>query len=299
MTQHLISSASLNRDQIEELLASAKLFSEGSALNSRALNRVIGLWFLDASTRTRVGFEVAALRLGAKPFYIAQQKFTQRMSTEESFEDTLRVVSDYADLLCIRGAEDFTTRLSRASCPVLNCGNGDDEHPTQAITDLFTIQKLKGRIEGLRICIVGDLRHMRTAHSLVQGLLTFQNMHIDLVSPAALSLPKKYFIPYTTRGNAIVETEDFRGSVARADVVYMAGFAPQTPIGVFDDSQRLPFQLNEIVAVAIKPEAIILCPLPRIDEITPEVDLLPQASYFAQSKLGLFTRMAILEHFFD
>jgi len=293
--QHFLSSASFNRALIEELLASAKRFSEGSALNNRALNRVIGLWFLDASTRTRVGFEVASLRLGAKPFHISQKKFTQRMSVEESFEDTLRVLSDYADLLCIRGAEDFTKRLSTASCPVLNCGNGDDEHPSQAITDLFTIQELKGQIEGLCICIVGDLRHMRAAHSLARSLGAFPNIQIDLVSPSLLRMPEQYLGSHDR--SLIVQTDDFSQVIAQADVIYFAGFAPNTPVGVFDEATRSMYRLDTVIARKIKKDAIILCPLPRIDEILPVLDAMTQSAYFVQSKMGLFARMAILNRY--
>ncbi len=294
MNQHFLSASSLNRGQIEEFLASAKHFARGQAIRSRALNYIVGLWFQDSSTRTRIGFEVAALRLGLRTFHISQKKFTQNMSSEESFEDTLRVLSDYSDLLCIRGNADFTKKLSTSSCPVINCGNGEDEHPTQALTDLFTIQEKFSKIDGLRICIVGDLKHMRTAHSLVLALNVFQNLQIDLISPPELRLPEQYLISNLNTNNTITQTENFTLATTKADVIYMAGFAPNTSIGIFDKEERNKYQLNEKVAKLIGKHSIVLCPLPRIDEITITIDSIPQATYFEQSKFGLFMRMAVL-----
>lgn len=297
MSTHFLSATELNRGQVEELFLLAQHFLDQPKAKSRAFDRVIGLWFQEASTRTRVGFEVAALRLGAEPFAITQKKFTERMSVEESFEDTLRILSDYSDLLCVRGDEDFVDKLSLSSCPVINCGNGDDEHPTQALIDLFTISQFFDQIDGLRICIVGDLRHMRTAHSLVRTLSLFDDLHLDLVSPSLLSLPQQYLVPRTGKNNTILETEDLESVIAKADVIYMTGFAPKTPVGTFDDAIRQKFQLNSQSTAKLKDRAIILCPLPRIDEILPEVDVLPQAKYFAQSKFGLSVRMALLDRF--
>jgi aspartate carbamoyltransferase catalytic subunit len=274
---------------------SAKNFAGGTAIRSCASDSVIGLWFLDSSTRTRLGFEVAALRLGVKTFHISQKKLTERMSNEESFEDTLRVLSDYSDVLCIRGEENFIEKLSGASCPIINCGNGDDEHPTQALVDIFTIHQLLGRIDGLRICIVGDLRHMRTAHSFVSTLKSFNNLHIDLVGPSQLQMPDVYLQGHSD--NSITRTEIFSEVAGYADVIYMTGFTPHTPVGTFEDEDRLHYQLNTQLASIIRKDAIVLCPLPRIDEITTDIDAIEQAAYFTQSKLGLFMRMAILSKY--
>ena len=295
MNQHFLSASSLNRDQVERLLASAERFARGQAIRSRALNHIIGLWFLDSSTRTRVGFEVAAMKLGAKPFHISQKKFTERMSSEESFEDTLRVLSDYSDLLCIRGDSNFVEKLSNISCPIINCGNGDDEHPTQALTDIFTISEKFGQIDNLRICIAGDLLHMRTGHSLTSILSNFNNLQISLVSPLTLQMPQKYIQGH--KNNQITQSDNFVKAISEADVIYMTGFAPKTPVGNFSDEERFNYQLNEKTLKKINPKAIILCPLPRIDEILTCVDAIPQAKYFEQSRLGLFMRMAIINQY--
>lgn len=291
---NLLSIEDVSRAEIERLIDRADKL-RGERVAKRLLpSFILGLLFFQESTRTRIGFQTAAYRLGGEVFLLKETKFQNSMSSAESTEDTVRVLQSYADIICIRHSdENIFLRIAGCSKrPIINCGNGFDEHPSQTLTDLMAIKKFCGMIDNLSIAIVGDLRHMRAAHSLLLGLLKFSGISVRCISPKILSMPEKYKVRFAKSKNSLVETENF--DLSSVDVVYMTGFAPKTPLKVFNKSAREKYQLNSKKLYQLKDKAIILCPLPRVDEISPEVDNTKFAKYFEQSDLGLYMRMAII-----
>lgn len=259
---------------------------------------IVALLFFEASTRTRVGFETATYRLGGQAVVVNEAKYHDRMSGAESLEDTVRCIQAYSDVLCLRHPDDgaLVRLMPILNKPVVNCGNGFDEHPTQALIDLMTIHNSLGRLDNLTVALVGDLRYARAAHSLVLGLSRFDGVMVKAASPRQLRLPDRYRLPYEGSGNRYLEREDM--DLSDVDVVYVTGFPPRLPAGEFSQAVRDRYKITAQTARLLRPEAIILCPLPRIDEIDTDVDALPQARYFQQSENGLAMRMAVLSRLF-
>lgn len=293
--RHLLSINDLHREEVEEIIQRANRYLEGPLPHRPLFSFILATFFFEASTRTRLGFEAATYRLGGQTVGLSETKSKDNMSASESLEDTVRIVQDYSDIICLRHPDEHVFSRLKDSCsvPLINAGNGADEHPTQALTDLFTIRQKLGRLDDLDIAIVGDLRHMRTAHSLVLALSKYQNIRLRLISPESLKIPERYRTGLVASGSQIRETEEM--DLSGADVVYMTGFAPKTPVRFFDNATRSAYQLRADVACNLDPASIILCPMPRVDEITPDVDTLDQAKYFQQSKNGLYVRMAVLD----
>jgi len=245
--------------------------------------------FLQESTRTRISFSLAMQKLGGMVVDINKTKSGKEMGTEsESFEDTIKVLGGYVDLICLRSpdvnAPIKATESTKSS--IINCGNGYDQHPTQALLGIYAIWKDIGRLNNLNVAIVGDLKYSRCAHALLIALSFFENNRITLISPKEFKMPREYIEKMKNKLD-IKETEDF--ILEREDVVYMAGFSI-----VEKYEKYYLYDLDLEKAKNLSKKAIILCPLPRITEIKKEVDNLPQARYFEQTRNGLFVRMAIL-----
>jgi aspartate carbamoyltransferase catalytic subunit len=292
---NLVSITHLSRERIEQLIAQADVFAENIPTAPLLPHgTVVSLLFFAESTRTCIGFESAAYRLGANVSRLEETKRHGRMSSAETVEDTVRVINDYADALVIRhnDANIFLRVAPSITKPLINAGNGDDEHPTQALIDLMTIQAQLGNIDNISISLVGDLRFSRATHSLLLALSKFKNITAFCGSPKELAIPDQYKSIFVSSGNTLIETE--KPQLKDTDVVYVAGFTPNTPAGTYEDYIRNRYQINGATLEQLDPKAIILCPLPRIDEITTDVDTSRHAQYFTQSKLGLFMRMAIL-----
>lgn len=301
VTKHnnLLSIADLTRSDIERLIGSARTLREGRSPLGRRLSFsfIAGLLFFEESTRTRIGFQSAVYRLGGEVCILKETKFKESMSSSESVEDTVRVLDAYTDILCIRHPHDniFSRIIPLVKKPLINCGNGHDEHPTQALTDLFALRELTGKIDGLSVAIVGDLRHMRAAHSLLLGLSKFSNITVCCISPKPLAMPKKYTSVFRKTSNVLHESAEL--VLRDYDVVYMAGFPPKTPVRAFGKVVRRKYQINAKTLKSLKKNSVILCPLPRVDEIAKDVDHTPFAKYFEQSELGLYMRMAVIAKF--
>jgi aspartate carbamoyltransferase catalytic subunit len=217
----------------------------------------------------------------------------------ETIADTIRIVSGYADAIAIRHYEQGTAaEAARISpVPVINAGDGIGEHPTQALTDVYTIQKELGRISGLRVALVGDLLNGRTIHSLLPLLALYADVTVDLVSPWQLRLPLKHREYLMEKGVRFHEGDKIEGVIELADVAYITRvqrerFALQEEYEVVKDA----YIINSAVADTLQPHAIIMHALPRVNEIAPEVDSNARAAYFKQAKNGLYIRMALLKH---
>ncbi len=276
----------LSREDIEEILNLAKYIEENPLKFSKSLeDKHLAIAFFEPSTRTRIGFSVAMQKLGGKVVELTEDKFKQGMSSAESTKDTLRILKDYNDLTALRhSSSDLVKSLYY---PIINCGNGIDEHPTQTLLDLYYIWRYFGKIDGISINIIGDLKNTRASHSLVLALSKFKDVNVKLTSPNSLKMPSEY---------KLIDTEEQKNfNIGPEDVIYMAGFAPIKDNPEASDENRLKYQMNIEKLDSLKEESIIMNPLPRVDEITLEVDSDKRAKYFDQSKKGLFVRMAILK----
>lgn len=285
-----LSARDLPRETIDALLTSARRYREG--VGRRWPDAVVGLMFYEGSLRTRVGFEVAAARLQARTTTVIEPRRSEAMWGEEAVDDAVRSIGPSLDMLCLRHP-DSKRLADLTETPVINCGNGTDEHPTQALIDLFAIQELVGRLDGLRIGLVGDLEAMRSVHSLAFALASFPRTHVRCIGPEGLDLPEACVLALGA-GGAVVEGTNAM-DVRDLDVVYMAGLPAQTSKGILAQSEQAVFHMTPPVAASMRRGARVLCPLPRLDEIHRLVDELPVAGYFDQSELGLWVRMAVLD----
>ena len=295
----LVGVKELSRKDIEAYIDSANRMAEGSLPDKDLSKAIAALLFFEESTRTRVGFTTAAYRLGAKVVTISETKFHERMGTAESLEDTIRSIQAYCDVICLRHPDkDIFKRLEPIlEKPIINCGNDDDEHPTQSLLDLFTIKRELNRLDNLSVAIVGNPRYSRSAHSLTLALSKFNDIKIRTISPKELYMPAEYKDPYLKFGNVLEETTEM--AVDDVDIVYVTGFPAKLPIATFSQETQSHYWITPEVTAKLKSGAIVLCPLPRIDEIDTKVDSESVAKYFRQSENALYMRMAVLDRAFS
>ena len=287
--RHLISIDDLSKEDIEYILKKADEFLE-IAKERKKLNllegKVLANLFYEPSTRTRMSFEVAMKRLGGEVINMGSVEATS-IAKGESLADTIRVVGKYADCIVLRhyreGAARFAAEISEV--PVINAGDGAGQHPTQTLLDLYTIKR-ELKLEGIRVALIGDLKYSRTVHSLVKALSLF-NAEIFLVSPPSLRLPE-----HLKESAKCVET-DLKQAIEEADVLYVTRI--QRERFPDEDEYRKVAGSYKITADMLKnSRAIVMHPLPRVDEISYDVDRLKNAVYFKQAFYGVPVRMAIL-----
>jgi len=293
----LLSSLDLDRSEVETILARAALLERHEAAPLPFPGKALGLAFFTDSLRTRVGFEVAAGRCGITSVSVLRARKTAEMSWAESDRDSLASVGAWFDCICIRSASPDAPAHAGASSSraVINCGNGADEHPTQSLIDLYAFSSMHHRIDNLRLGIVGALSDMRSAHSLVRLLSRYRGVTVRCISPPGLNMPERYTAEYTAVGNRLERCEDL--DLVDLDALYVAGLPGRCSIPVEDaDRDRLRVTTDLLHRY---PEMQIYCPMPRLDEIDPQVDRYPQARYFDQSARAIFVRIAILEWAFS
>jgi aspartate carbamoyltransferase len=257
--------------------------------------KVLATLFFEPSTRTRLSFETAMLRLGGRVLSVSESKSTSA-SKGESLHDTIKTVEGYADAIVLRhpevGAAEVAARATTK--PVLNAGDGAGEHPTQALLDLYTIRKEQGRVDGLTISLVGDLKHGRTVHSLATVLCQF-SVSLLLVSPSALRMPREVVERAQAKGASVRETDDLGLALAQSDVVYMTRIQRERFTDPAEyDRLKDAYVLTRATLGKAKPSITVMHPLPRVNEISTDVDDLPGAAYFRQSANGVPVRMALL-----
>ena len=285
----LISIADLSKREIEEVVQEAALIKrEGS----RPLlhGKILASCFFEPSTRTRLSFEAAMLRLGGSVIGFSDAAGTS-VQKGESLSDTLRVIANLCDLIVIRhGAEGSARAAADASVkPVINAGDGANQHPTQTLLDLFTIRELHGRLDGLQIAMMGDLRYSRTVHSLAMGLAHYSS-RLYFISSQELSLPEEISQALRKAGVKFSYHSDLEEALPKLDILYMT--RRQTERSPLAD--KTSFVLRKSHLERAKESLRILHPLPRVGEIDPQIDSLPQAAYFQQAANGLFVREALL-----
>ncbi|SFI89807.1 aspartate carbamoyltransferase [Paenibacillus sp. UNC496MF] len=300
---HVLGAKQFDRAFLDELFAAAaemeRVADEGG--EQRYPNKIMSTLFFEASTRTRFSFESAMHRLGGR--VIGTENASQFSSTikGETLEDTIRIISGYSDLIVLRHTEIGAAKRAAAvsDVPVINAGDGSGEHPTQALLDLYTIQKELGGIDGAQIAMIGDLTYGRTVHSLSYLLANYRDARITFVSPDNVRIPSYVKRYLDEKGVAYAETADLESLAGVADVFY------QTRI----QKERFPsleeygkaegkFIIDRALVDAMKRSALILHPLPRAGEIHPDVDADPRAAYFRQAQNGLYIRMALIERCF-
>lgn len=296
--RHVISVQDFSAEEIIDLLDRAETMvaiARGEAVSDLLRGKVLACIFYEPSTRTRLSFETAMQRLGGGVIGFAGTEATSVVKGE-TLADTIRMVSAYADAVVLRHPREGAARLASqfSDVPILNAGDGAGQHPTQTMLDLFTIRSEMGRLEGLNISLVGDLRYGRTVHSLAIALAKFGN-RINLVSPEGLEMPGEVITYLKDAGKFGKACHTPEEVITDTDVLYATRIQKER----FPD----PVEYEKVAGVyRVDPELvsrgpdnmIIMHPLPRVNEIAPEVDALPQAKYFVQAFNAVPVRMALL-----
>ena len=288
----------LSTDQILDLLHKAEYIDAHRRQVAHACDgRVLATLFYEPSTRTRLSFETAMLRLGGKVIGFAGSQLSSA-TKGETIADTLKVVSNYADIVAMRHPKEGAALVASraASIPVINAGDGGHMHPTQTLADLATMQSRFGRVTNLTVGLCGDLTFGRTVHSLIETLCRFGNVRFVLISPEELKTPQ-YVIDRinATADCSYVEVRDLASVIGDLDVLYMTRVQKERFFNE-DDYLRLrdTYILDEAKMALAKPDMAVLHPLPRVNEIAVEVDEDPRAAYFEQVKNGMLMRMALV-----
>lgn len=291
----LVTIANLSKEKIMYLLQMAQEFEKRP--NRKILDdKVVATLFFEPSTRTRLSFETAANRLGARVIGFTDPKVTS--STKgETLKDTIMMVSNYADVIVMRhyleGAARYASEVSPV--PVVNAGDGANQHPSQTMLDLYSIYKTQGTLENLNIYLVGDLKYGRTVHSLIMAMRHF-NPTFHFIAPKELAMPDVYKIYCREHGIKFVEHEDFNSEViSNADILYMTRVQRErfTDLMEYERVKDI-YILRASMLKDARPNMKILHPLPRVNEIAYDVDNDPHAYYFEQARNGLYARQAII-----
>lgn len=296
--RHVLSMREFSREEIDSVLDLAQTlepYARGKKSDMLA-GKILALLFFEPSTRTRMSFETAMKRLGGGVINLGPAEGSS-ISKGESLADTVRVIGGYADALVIRHPKEGSARLASqfSPVPVLNAGDGAGHHPTQTLLDLYTIKKEQGRIDDLEIALVGDLKYGRTVHSLAYALSLY-GADITLVSPPTLRMPESIRSDLFSKGTKVREVCDLSQVVNNVDVLYMTRIQRER----FPDPQEYnkvarSYRLTPQFLAGARKNLIIMHPLPRVDEISPDVDGTPHARYFQQSFYGVTVRMALLK----
>lgn len=290
-----ISVRDLEKNDIDFLLDKAEAMEKKMAEGCSELEgKVVATLFFEPSTRTRLSFQTAAQRLGAKVIDFGGMSGTS-MAKGETFTDTIKIVDGYADLLVIRHSVEGAARYAAkvAEHPVINAGDGGNQHPTQMMLDLYTIRKLKKKIEGLNVCLVGDLKYGRVMRSLMYGLAMYK-ANVTLISPKGLEMDAEAVNEVKQKFNAeIIETNEM--NLREADVLYVCRIQKERFTDVYEAERvQKEFRVTKEQIDGCRKDMVILHPLPKIDEIDLAIDKSPHAKYFEQAKNGVPVRMAIM-----
>ena len=291
----IISIKDFSREEIDYILTIAQTMEPIAMKGSGMLKgKILATLFFEPSTRTRLSFEAAMHKLGGSTIGFAEAEIAS-VKKGENLADTVRTVENYADIIALRHPLEGAARLAAefSKVPIMNGGSGAEEHPTQALLDLYTMQKEKGKISGLKIALVGDLRYGRTVHSLAYALSLY-NIELYLISPESLRMRREVL---RTIQNKIPVTEetDLEKVIQLADILYVTRIQKERfPDPAEYAKVRGIYRIDLKTLRSAKKDLIVLHPLPRVDEIAAEVDNTPRARYFQQAWNGIVVRMALL-----
>lgn len=296
LLDHVLSAHQFDRPLIDEVIARARAL-EG-VRDDRLSRRIMATLFYEPSTRTRLSFESAMLRLGGRVIGTEAAGAFSSAVKGETLEDTIRMVNAYADVIVLRhdraGAARRAAEVSEV--PVINAGDGPAEHPTQALLDICTIERELGRIEGLRVALCGDLRYGRTARSLVLLLTQYPGIRLTFVAPDVVQMGIDILALVDARGVPYRVSDNLAEVAPNIDVLYQTHIQKERFDGPSEyHLARGNTRIDAGIMRLLPERAIVMHPLPRVDEIDPEVDSDPRAAYFRQARNGVTVRMALLE----
>ncbi|MGA2447403.1 MAG: aspartate carbamoyltransferase [Polyangiaceae bacterium] len=298
--RHVIESQQFTRELLDDIFKRAdEIRSDPERIRTRLRGRIMAALFYEPSTRTRLSFESAMLRLGGRTMGTDNAREFSSAAKGETLEDTIRIVSGYADVIVLRHAEEGAARraASVSQVPIINAGDGPGQHPTQALLDIYTIHNELAAVDGLKIAMVGDLANGRTVRSLSYLLGKFRNITIWFVAPPAVAMRddiKAYLDHHGVRWH---EEADLNAVLPKVDVVYQTRIQKER---FATDSEYLAvkgvYKITPQNMARLSEKAILLHPLPRVDEIDPAVDADSRAAYFRQAHNGIPIRMALLDN---
>ena len=296
MSKSLISISDFTKEEILHVLETAREFEKDRVQNFLT-GKVIGSLFFEPSTRTRLSFETAVNRLGARVIGFSDATNTS-VSKGETLKDTIKMVSNYVDMIIMRHPLEGSSRYASevASVPVVNAGDGANQHPSQTLLDLYSILQTQDRLEGLTINMVGDLKYGRTTHSLLQAMSHFNPTFI-FTSPDELKMPAEYKTFLDERGIPYRETSSLEDGLNDCDILYMTRVQQERFTDPMEyEKVKDVYQLSARMLGGVRENMKILHPLPRVGEICEDVDDTPYAYYFKQAENGLYVRMAIISY---
>jgi aspartate carbamoyltransferase catalytic subunit len=297
--RHVVEVAQFDRPALERLFAATDRMRDLPRRSAPMAGYTLATIFYEPSTRTRLSFETAMHRLGGNVVSTENAREFSSAIKGESVEDTIRIVEGYADAIVIRHYEQGSAHRAAtvASVPILNAGDGPGEHPSQALLDLYTIRHELGRIDGLRVALVGDLRFGRTARSLARLLRQTEGTELIFVSPPSIPMGDDIRAELDQAGVPFRDAPDLDAVLPNVDVVYQTRVQKERFTTREEyEAARGQYVIDAEAMRRLNPDAILMHPLPRVDEITVDVDTDPRAAYFRQAHNGVFVRMALLEH---
>jgi aspartate carbamoyltransferase catalytic subunit len=297
--RHVVEVAQFDRPALERLFAATDRMRDLPRRSAPMAGYTLATIFYEPSTRTRLSFETAMHRLGGNVVSTENAREFSSAIKGESVEDTIRIVEGYADAIVIRHYEQGSAHRAAtvASVPILNAGDGPGEHPSQALLDLYTIRHELGRIDGLRVALVGDLRFGRTARSLARLLRQTEGTELIFVSPPAIPMGNDVRAELEQAGVPFRDEPDLDAVLPNVDVVYQTRVQKERFTTREEyEAARGQYVIDAEAMRRLNPDAILMHPLPRVDEITVDVDTDPRAAYFRQAHNGVFVRMALLAH---
>lgn len=296
-TKSLISITDFNKDEYLKIMDLARFYEANP--NQRLLKgKVIATLFFEPSTRTRLSFETAINRLGGRVIGFSDSS-SSSVSKGETLHDTIKMVSNYADMIVMRHPLEGSARYASevSSVPVINAGDGANQHPTQTLLDMYSIQKTQGRLDNINLFLVGDLKYGRTVHSLIMAMSQFENPIFNFVAPPELAMPDEYKSFLSDKGIRYFEHLEINDIINQADIIYMTRVQRERFIDPVEyEKVKNVYILRNEMLVHTKPTVRILHPLPRINEIDTDVDCNEKAYYFDQARNGVYARMAIISH---
>lgn len=297
--RHVVESQQFTRELLDEIFARADLMRDRPHdAGGRLQGRIMAALFYEPSTRTRLSFESAMLRLGGRTISTENAREFSSAAKGETLEDTIRIVSGYADVIVLRHPEEGAAKRAAAvaDVPLINAGDGRGQHPTQALLDVYTIRDELGRLDEVRVAMVGDLANGRTVRSLAYLLTRYRGVEITFVAPPQVAMGEDIKRHLDESGVSWRETRDLERVMSEVDVVYQTRIQKER----FESEEayrqvRGTYLIGPEQMHLMRPDAILMHPLPRVDEISPEVDGDPRAAYFRQARNGVQIRMALLD----
>ena len=295
--RHLMSPLDFTTEELDKLFDLANDIERSPAKYAHACDgRILATCFYEPSTRTRLSFESAMIRLGGRVIGFSDAA-SSSAAKGESVSDTIRIISCYADICAMRHPKEGAPMVAgeKSGIPVINAGDGGHQHPTQTLTDLLTIRSLKGSLGGFTIGLCGDLKFGRTAHSLINALVRYDNIRFVFISPEELRCPDYIIEMLKKKGISYSEVIRLEDVMPELDLLYMTRVQKERFFNEEDYIRLKDFYILDTAKMELaKKDMLVLHPLPRVNEISVEVDADPRAAYFRQAQYGVYVRMALI-----